>query len=122
MCLRCVFMTRHEYGADRSSAAAANDGMLHVTASASLLAKDDTAAVESVALSVDTSPDIFMCLGLSSACSKFAILFGETGREMIGDFRFQEGYGSMKAFKRVIILPPSGQEGKRQQDKLMTTI
>ncbi|TNN62334.1 hypothetical protein EYF80_027451 [Liparis tanakae] len=62
-CLRCAFMTRHEYGADSSSEAAANDGMAQETMSAPL---------------PGVSPDIFACFGSSSACWKFAMLFGKT--------------------------------------------
>lgn len=90
-CLRCVFMTRHEYGADSSSEAAANDGMELGTASASLPGPDDTSAGGSGAVVVETSPDIFTCFWSSSACSRFAILFRKTGRAKKGDFRFEEG-------------------------------
>lgn len=98
MCLRCVFMTRHEYGADRSSEAAANDGIEHGTATASPPGKDDTCLC-SEALTAETSPDMFTCFESSSACSRFAILFRKTGRvEKTWHFRFEEGDASIKAF------------------------
>lgn len=99
MCLRCVFITKHEYGADSSSEAAANDGIEHGTAPASLPGTDDTRAGCSVAFIAETSPDIFTCFGSSSACSRFAIVFKKTGSLKTCHFRFEEGYAPVKAFE-----------------------
>ena len=77
MCLRCVFMTRHEYGADSSSEAAANDGIAEGTTPGALPGPEDPWVGWTPALAEDISPDILTCFGSSSACSKFAMLFQE---------------------------------------------
>ena len=91
MCLRCAFITRHEYGADSSSEAAANDGTAHGTATASPPGAEDTPAGWTGAPAADTSPDMFTCFGSSSACSRFAILFEKNGRVTTEHFRFEKG-------------------------------
>jgi len=95
-CLLCVFMTRHEYGADSSSAAAANDGMAQETTSALL---------------PGVSPDMFACFESSFACSKFAMLFGKTEEAPLpvrGRLDICQKY--------LLILPPVGQEEKIQSE------
>lgn len=91
MCLRCAFITRHEYGADSSSEAAANDGTAHGTAPASPPGTEDTSAGWTGTPAAETSTDMFTCFGSSSACSRFAILFEKTGRVTTEHFRFEEG-------------------------------
>lgn len=79
-CLRCVFRTRHEYGADSSSEAAANDGTELRTAAASGAVACDSASGRSGEPAREISTDIFSCLESPSACFKFAMLFSKTGR------------------------------------------
>lgn len=78
-CLRCVSSTRHEYCADSSSEAAANDGIELRTASAS--EAGGSGAGGSGAAAAETSTDRFSCLGSASACARFAMLFTKTGSQ-----------------------------------------
>lgn len=80
-CLRWVFSTRHEYGADSSSEAAANDGIELRTASASGALIRDSLAGWSGGPAAEISTDMFSCLGSHSACFKFAILVTKTGSQ-----------------------------------------
>lgn len=79
MCLRCVLSTRHEYGADRSSEAAANDGIELRSASAFGAITCDSSGGWSGGAAAEISTDIVSCLGSPSACSRFAMLFTKTG-------------------------------------------
>lgn len=81
MCLRCVLSTRHEYCADRSSEAAANDGIELRTASAFGAIACDSSDGCSGEAAAEISTDIFSCLGSPSACSRFAMLFTKTGSQ-----------------------------------------
>lgn len=75
-CLRCALMTRHEYGVDISSEAASNDGMQEAKAPGA----KDVSVGRAPASAAGVTADMFACFGSSSACSKLAMLFGETGK------------------------------------------
>lgn len=83
-------MTRHEYGADNSSEAAANDGIDNGTAPAAI---PGAGGAPVAWFGVDASgipPDILTCFEFSSACSRFAMLLGKTGKATRGNFRCRE--------------------------------
>lgn len=89
-CLRCVLSTRHEYGADSSSEAAANDGMEARTASAFGASTADSSGGRSGEAAAEISTDIFSCLGSPSACSRFAMSFTKTGSQALFEFRLNK--------------------------------
>ena len=72
-CLLCVCMTRHEYGADTSLHASANEGIKHGGVIVYVAVTVDS-PYGFGRLKAETSVGVFTVLGSSSTCSKLAML------------------------------------------------